>query len=127
MDSASGSVSSWSRGRVAGYAKHVERVEAAKRADATPSEYVGTVKVRQTITATVEAVRYIDGDYGTTTLLIMREVDGPGLFKWFASGSLTFEVGQVVTGKATVKGHEEYQGRKQTTVSRCKLDVVPAT
>jgi len=42
-------------------------------------------------------------------------------YTWFATGTHEYKVGQVVKGKGTVKAHNDYQGTKQTILTRCKL------
>ena len=56
--------------------------------------------------------------YGTTFLY--RFVDDAGnVFVWKASGA--YNVFDGVTIKGTVKDHSEYQGVKQTVLTRCKI------
>lgn len=85
-------------------------------------EWVGEIKNRQVFeNLTVGTMRYIEGDYGTTTLVIFEDEPG-NLIKWFASRELDdLEVGDVVTIKATVKKHDEYQGVKQTQITRATI------
>lgn len=72
------------------------------------------------VEGTVEAVRFISGDYGTTTLYTILGKDG-NLYKWFSSaGSLGDDTGVEVHIKGTVKKHEEYNGVKSTVLTRCK-------
>lgn len=88
------------------------------------NEHVGAVKERlRDLTLTVTTVREIEGDYGVSTLIIMEDAEGR-TFKWFASGCHEVETGNTVTLTGTVKGHDDYQGRKQTSLSRCKYEVV---
>ncbi len=43
--------------------------------------------------------------------------------KWFASGSFSYELGDVVKFEAaTVKAHENYQGTDQTVITRGVID-----
>lgn len=53
----------------------------------------------------VVMVRSWAGEYGTTTLVKMTDAAGHR-FAWFASGEKTYEAGQVLAGRATVKKHE---------------------
>lgn len=69
---------------------------------------------------------YIEGMYGVTTLYKFEDSEGH-LFSWFASGSdpACLDKGQVlplaVEMDATVKAHSEYQGQKETQVTRAKV------
>lgn len=88
--------------------------------------HVGTVKGKITLTGEVVTTRRVAG-YGYRSpdkeLVIVRgEVDGqPALIKWWASIVTGLEVGQTVTGTATVKAHEVYEGKQETVVIRAKL------
>lgn len=86
------------------------------------NEYVGTVKERITIQAKVKAVRWIDSDWGSTTLYTLVSKTGH-VFKWFASkdalGEEPTEEYQEITG--TIKKHDEYNGMKSTVLTRCKV------
>lgn len=92
--------------------------EAATKA---ASEWVGDIKKRQDFNVTCERVISIEGHYGVTGLHILRDEAG-NTIKWFASESTKWlEEGNTATIKATVKAHEEYEGEKQTIVSRAKI------
>jgi hypothetical protein len=73
-----------------------------------------------TLTLTVVKTITLDGNYGTTTLHLMRDADN-NAFVWNSSGDV-FEMNETVSIKATVKRHDTYQktGEKQTILSRCK-------
>ena len=103
---------------VAVYAR--ERQLAVERA-ARPKPvagFLGEVKQRiRNLTIELTNVRFFDGNYGTTTLLIGITPDGH-LTKWFATGCHDYEVGDRLTLDATVKAHEQYRGADQTTITR---------
>jgi hypothetical protein len=50
------------------------------------------------------------------------EDDKGNQFKWFASKYSGMEVGKTYKIRGTVKAHDEYQGRKQTALTRCKVE-----
>ena len=86
------------------------------------NEYIGQPKERLELTVTVRAIRFINGNYGTTTLYTFITED-KRLVKWFASGC---PLGEDVEGETyrlvgTVKKHDEYQGQKSTVLTRCKV------
>jgi hypothetical protein len=63
----------------------------------------------------------IDSQYGTTHLHIFQDSNGNRL-TWKAS-SVRFNQGETVTLKGTIKEHKEYNGVKQTVLTRCtKID-----
>lgn len=108
--------------------RSVEREAAAKAERAERNqEFVGTVKERlRGLELTITSVRYIEGAYGTTTLLVMTDAAGH-TFKWFASAELDFEAGQVMILDATVKAHDTYQGNNETLLTRGKVHEVAAS
>jgi len=77
-------------------------------------------------TVTVAMTKLFDGYYGTKELVSMTDEDG-NVFKWFASGHALSDDGERVTeGEtytlvATIKGHGEYAGVKETNLNRCVL------
>ena len=105
-------------------ARFEEKSLIVKAAKATPSTHFGAVGDKGVLfTGTIEGVRYIQGDYGTTVLYSLRNADTGQIAKWFASrealGDDT-QVGTTVTLKATIKAHEEYNGTLSTVLTRCK-------
>ena len=87
------------------------------------SQHVGQVKQRLTLSdLLVERVYVTENMYGLATWVTMSDKDG-NVYCWKASGSVDFKVGDRVSGKGTVKGHDDYKGTKQTTLTRCALTV----
>jgi len=84
------------------------------------SEYVGEVKERKVFTLTVKAVKPIDGFYGVTYLYKFADENG-NTFVWFSSKEQGFEIDSTYTVKATIKEHKEYNGEKQTYITRGKV------
>ena len=103
-----------------------ERAAATKPAAA--QGFIGSVGERlRDFTVTATSVREFDGDFGTTTLLVGVTDDGH-VVKWFASGTRNWDAGdRIHFAAATVKGHENYKGTDQTTLTRGhKVEVVQA-
>ncbi len=50
----------------------------------------------------------------------MRDGDD-NVFTWFASGYQNLKRGDRVSVRGTIKKHDEYQGTKQTILTRCKV------
>lgn len=113
-------VSSWAKAQD----RVIERQERAARA--AQSTWVGEVGGKlQLAVELVQQPRFIEGDYGVSTLLVFADNAG-NVFKWFASGSKDWTVGTRFAGKATVKKHEDYNGTKSTVITRAKLEEVSA-
>lgn len=112
------------------WARSVERdlKRQAERAE-IKNEFFGEVKDKVELTVRVKAIRGIEGQYGTTALYTLVTDDGH-LAKWFSSN---WGLGEEVNNhsfkiKATVKGHDEYNGTKSTVITRAKVleDIAPA-
>lgn len=99
---------------------HREQTRNAQRT-AVPerNEWVGTVGEKiENEEVTIIGIHGMESQYGHTTLVSMRDSQGRTL-KWFASGYKDFETGQTMKlEKATVKKHDEYNGNKQTVLTR---------
>lgn len=86
-------------------------------------EFLGSERVRlRGLRVQVKAIRFIESDYGATTLYTMV-TDTGHLVKWFASDSKLGEskTDDWFTIDGTVKAHEIWQGQKSTVLTRCKI------
>jgi hypothetical protein len=84
-----------------------------------------TARGKLEVKVTIDNIRELEGDYGTSWLCLLRDEDG-NFIKWFCSSSSAVDVlldaeKRQVLLKGTIKGHEEYKGKKQTQVTRCKV------
>lgn len=104
---------------VSGYQRAKSR--AAEAAAAADSQHVGTIRKRETFTGMkVIFSRVFDGYYGERQLVKFVDPDG-NILVWWNTGSANPQVDQTYDVTATPKSHDEYQGVKQTTLTRCKL------
>ncbi len=102
------------------YQKHLERVNAST--GPVCNEYLADVKTRlKGVQATVERVRYSEGFYGLTTIISLKTAMGHSLV-WFATGKVDAQVNDVWVIDGTVKDHKEFNGTKQTVVTRVKYN-----
>ena len=84
------------------------------------SVHFGTVGERSVYALTVTKILTTESQWGTTW--ICKFVDESGNFAtWFSSRCVNFAVGEKVTVKGTVKEHKEYQGIKETVLTRCTV------
>ncbi len=93
---------------------------AAKNGPATApaTQYVAGQKI-PSIDLTLVDKKYIPGDYGTSTLHTFVDDSGQQ-FKWFASkGEL--DIGNKYTCKATVKGEDNFGGKKSINLTRVEV------
>jgi hypothetical protein len=104
----------------AAYWKAVEGfVKEAKRAESTKdwTHLAGEVKDRLVVTAEVLSVRNVESQYGTKQLVKALTENGEHVV-WWNSGSSDVKAGWVITGKATIKSHGDFNGTPETTVTR---------
>ena len=106
--------------------RRAERALQDAQRDATRglSQHVGTVGQRLVMDVTVTFTKYIESDFGGKQLIGMVDDTGNSL-RTFASGAFAWDAA-VVKGarlsiKATVKAHDEYQGERQTMLTRVAL------
>jgi hypothetical protein len=96
-----------------------QKIEYAKRKEAVKdSQHVGEIGKRfRDLPVRIEFVKSMQSDFGASTLV--KFVDDAGnLLTWFASGDRDNVVGARATITGTVKKHGEYQGIKETQLSR---------
>jgi len=105
------------------YKKEIERK--AEEANTKPFEWVGTIKKRQEFdNLTLVFSTSFDSMYGPVYLYKFQDQDG-NVLVWKTGSFFDWYDGEtVVSGKATVKAHDEYRGTKQTVVTRAKFEAV---
>lgn len=127
---------------VAVWSRETNREARNEERAARRNEWIGHVGDKKVeTTGTVSALRTIEGDYGTTLLVEWVTTDGLTC-KWFASNwyswtedgksgvgvknaraevGTAIEVGTSITVVGTIKRHEERNGFKATSFTRCTL------
>jgi hypothetical protein len=103
---------------IAAHARATED-QAARSVVVKSNEYVGSVGDKLLVEVTVLKRNSFETDYGTTFLFVLADAAGNSLV-WFASNNV-LEVGETVTLKGTVKAQNDRDGRKQTVLTRCKV------
>jgi hypothetical protein len=101
--------------------QRADGIEYAKRAPKLPSAHFGTVGKREVFTFTVSKVFSSESQWGASHMHLLTDAQG-NVAKW-RSSTVCLTVGDIVTGKATVKAHGDYNGTPQTEVSRCAFEV----
>ena len=87
---------------------------------ANPSRHLGQVGGKIEVEATFKRTRWYDTQFGTTWIYTFEDNDGNCLV-WKTSASIEPREGDKVRIKGTVKEHDEYNGVKQTVLTRCKI------
>ena len=120
---------------VAVYIRERDRTIAQQTRISKPSNWLGTVGQRfggkgktgiPAIDGNIIKAHGFEGAYGLTTIFVVQTDEGDEVL-WFASGSGGgAQVGERVTINGTIKAHKtDRDGRKQTQISRGRLDVRP--
>lgn len=108
---------------ISAYQRHLGTLVkvATKRETDLKSEFVGNVGDRlRDLNLTVTAAKSIASAYGDC--ILYKFVDELGnIFSWFASGSANLNIGDSYKITGTVKGHKEFNGIKETNLTRCKV------
>jgi hypothetical protein len=86
------------------------------------SQFVGQVGQRIEIDAVVTWVTGFETQFGWTNVTGLRDAAGAIFIQ---KGAFVADKGERVTGKATVKAHNERDGVKQTIIQRPKFTVAP--
>lgn len=88
------------------------------------SQHVGVVGQRMDFEATVIDLKSFPGSMGTTFLYRFRTGEG-NVLTWFASRPQGLVAGQRCKVRGTVAGHETRNNKRETKVTRCKVDTLP--
>lgn len=109
-----------------GYTRHLER-EAKRAAERASKPQVnnaplGQAKDKVSFEAMITGVKFIEGDYGTSTLVKFSLASGQ-VASWFASNTWIDEhhIGVQVSVKASVKGTKEFRGDLETQITRATV------
>ena len=84
------------------------------------SEYIGNVGDKVELDVTHKRTRYYDTMFGTTWVHTFEDSAGNCLV-WKTTSSQDFQDGEKYRVKGTIKAHDEYNGVKQTVLTRCKV------
>lgn len=90
--------------------------------DEIVNEFLGEIGDKLELPVTLKSIRFIDGDWGTTSLYSFVTDDGH-LVKWFSTRVVLKDgdVDKAITILGTVKKHDEYNGTKSTILTRCRV------
>jgi hypothetical protein len=101
-------------------AYHREMNARAEREARPVNQFMGQVKDKITIQATVRSDTPVEGDWGIRHRhgLLTREGNW---VTWWASSNQQLEVGREITLTGTVKAHQTHRDVKSTVLTRCKI------
>lgn len=89
-----------------------------KHEEAMSSNYVGNVRDKITADVIVTSCTGFDGQYGYMFVNTFQDVN-KNIFVWI-TGTKSYEIGTKLKLMGTVKAHNEYNGVKQTVLTRVK-------
>lgn len=96
--------------------------ERAARAAAPDAGHVGSEGERLDFEVTITRVNSYESRYGLKRVVAMKAATGHELITFTTGDGCTGnDVGKVFKLRGTVKKHSEYEGRKQTELSRCSF------
>jgi hypothetical protein len=84
------------------------------------SQYVGTEKAKLQIKAKIVFTNWLHSGYFPSFMIKFQDENG-NVFVWFSSKWVDLKAGDEVQISGTVKGFNEYNGEKQTIMTRCKI------
>lgn len=100
---------------VGSYLRHTDQLRARA---AKSNEWISQPGERLELELKVVSVTGYEGQFGTGDRISFEDAQGNS-FVWFTASNPGFEAGEALLKlKFTVKGHKEYQGRKQTAITR---------
>lgn len=113
---------------IAGYQRDLQkdaekrRIQREKLKQAGQSDYVGTVGERREFRLTLQFKRGFGSEFGVKYLQKFVDEDG-NVIVWWGTNDVSAQtvVGNTYLFKATIKGHDEYEGVKQTCLTRAAL------
>ena len=90
--------------------------------DELVNEFLGEIGDRLELPVTLKSIRFIEGDWGITSLYSFVTDDGH-LVKWFSTRAVLndSDVDKAITITGTVKKHDLYQNTKSTILTRCRV------
>lgn len=104
-------------------AMEIKVKRAHERKSLAGSVFMGQAKDKVEFVGEVSIVRGLASDWGVTTMIKFITDDGNAA-TWFASGEKDIARGARVSVRGTVKKLEEYEGVKQTVLTRCTVTVL---
>lgn len=103
------------------YENHMEKIrKAEEKIKDISNEYIGDIGSKMELYVKFIKSSSFDTIYGRSNIYIFQDNIGNEL-KWFTSTSFNIPDEEYFNIKFTVKNHDEYNGRKQTTITRVKL------
>jgi hypothetical protein len=115
-----GEFSAWGSGLFYNHCQETVQTMVREARPQVETEWVAAEKEKiKDVKVTLSKVRAFDGQFGRTSIYTF--VEGKHIYVWFTTKSLIFNVGDKVILSGTVKKLQEYEGEKQTVLTRCTV------
>ena len=104
-----------------GHRRHIRKLAEDKieKANAKNYRHIGTVGKREEFAVVIKRKNVTFNNWGACHIYTFAMNGCGSELTWFGSNELTgYEIGDVLTIRATVKKHDEYKGKPQTVVTR---------
>jgi len=91
----------------------------ARAIESAKSNYIG--QIGQRITVELKSSKYVSSfetQYGVTSIYRFTDAND-NVMMWFSSRAIDIDKAKTITG--TIKKHDDYNGEKQTILTRCKV------
>ena len=116
-----GVITAWGTGEFCSHCQETVQTLIREARPKVESEWAAAEKEKITKKVVkLTKVRSFDGRYGTT--YVYTFVEGKHIYVWFTAKLLMFEVGDPLLLSGTIKKLQEYEGEKQTVVTRCTVE-----
>lgn len=97
-----------------------QRENTKKTENESNNQFIGKIGDKITVDVNIVKVIPLQGQYGISYMNIMNETQSGNNIIWISSNK-TLNEGSTVTLKGTVKKYNERDGKKQTFLTRCKV------
>ena len=119
----------WNLWKNDGLTERIHEASLKAAASRSKSQHVGSIGDRISTKATLTKISWYDTNFGTKYIYTFTDIWN-NVLVWKTTGGCEKEVngllkpveaGEMITITGTVKSHDEYQGIKQTVLTRCKI------
>ena len=104
-------------GYIAGLVSAYNKATMTKKEIEYADSYIGNIKDRINIHVKLISVKKAEGYYGITFIHTFTDQENHNIV-WFGSKHCGYDINMSFTMKATIKDHKEYNGIKQTVITR---------
>lgn len=112
--------SAWGEGHFFSDAKNIIDSYEKKIIPEEPSEWIGEIGKRITISVTLVRIGSYQNQYGISNIYNFKDENG-NILVWFSKVDLKKDIDDTFNLTFTIKDHSEWNGKKNTVITRAKL------